>query len=130
MDPELRERKVTDGVRKDFFKVWMRSWEDFSFALPGCESSLDAQRRFVGAVNRIVADAKHPTIGISAHGNVIALLLNHIEHGYGWREADRLRNPDIVKLELTEQGLIWDRHFRLPGIDDIATDHQETPIDW
>ncbi len=130
VDPELRERKVAVGIREDFPEVWRRSWEEFSFALPGCESSLQAQRRFVEAVNRIVRQETSSTIGISAHGNVIALLLNHVEPDYGWREADRLRNPDVVKLDVIGNGLTWDRDFGLPGIDDIVTPHQETPIEW
>ena len=130
VDPDLRERKITEGVRKDFPQLWMRSWKDFSFALPGCENSFDAQRRFVGAVSRIVSDETSPTIAISAHGNVIALMLNHVEPGYGWEEADRLRNPDVVKIDLTDTGLTWDRSFRLAGIDNIVTPHGDTPIDW
>ena len=130
VDPELRERKITDRVRKDFPELWLRSWRDFSFALPGCESSFDAQRRFVGAVTRIVTEEASPTIGISAHGNVIALMLNHMEPGYGSEEADRLRNPDVIKLDLCDGRLGWDRSFRLSGIDHIVTFHEDTPIDW
>ena len=130
VDPDLRERKITDRVRKDFPELWMRSWKDFSFALPGCENSFDAQRRFVGAVSRIVMDEASPTIGISAHGNVIALMLNYLEPGYGWEEADGLRNPDVIKLDLGDRGLRWDRSFRLEGIDNIVTFHEDTPIDW
>ncbi len=130
VDPELRERKITNSVRKDFPELWLRSWKDFSFALPGCENSFDAQRRFVGAVTRIMTDETSPTIGISAHGNVIALMLNHVESRYGWVEADRLRNPDVVKLDLRDGGLSWDRSFHLPGIDNIVSFHEDTPIDW
>ncbi len=130
VDSDLRERKITDRVRKDFPELWLRSWQDFSFALPGCENSFDAQRRFVGAVSRIVTEETCSTIAISAHGNVIALMLNHVEPGYGWEEADGLRNPDVVKLELTGGGLRWDRGFRLSGIDNIVTLHEDTPIDW
>ncbi len=130
VDPDLRERRITDRVRKDFPEVWMRSWRDFSFALPGCETSFDAQRRFVGAVSRIMTAESSPTVGISAHGNVIALLLNHVEAGYGWEQADRLRNPDVVKLDFSPGGLSWDRSFSLPGIDNIVTFHEDTPIDW
>ncbi len=77
-----------------------------------------------------MTDETSPTIAISAHGNVIALMLNHVEPGYGWEEADRLRNPDVVKIDLTDTGLTWDRSFRLAGIDNIVTPHGDTPIDW
>ncbi len=129
VDEDLRERKLVEAIRKDFGEVWRRSWEDFAFALPGCESSLDAQSRFVDAVRRIVR-VESGTIGICAHGNVMGLLLNHLESGYGREEADRMRNPDVVKLVAQDDALIWDRDFRLPGLDDIATDHRDTPIDW
>ena len=129
VDEDLRERKLVETIRKDFGEVWRRSWEDFAFALPGCESSLDAQSRFVDAVSRIVR-VESGTIGICAHGNVMGLLLNHLESGYGRKEADRLRNPDVVRLVAQDGALVWDRNFRLPGLDDIATDHRNTPIDW
>ena len=129
VDEDLRERKLVETIRKDFGEVWRRSWDDFAYALPGCESSLDAQSRFVDAVGRIVR-MESGTIGICAHGNVMGLLLNHLEPGYGREEADRLKNPDVVKLVVQDGALVWDRDFQLPGLGDIATDHRDTPIDW
>ena len=129
VDEDLRERKLVEEIRRDFGEVWRRSWEDFGFALPGCETSLDAQSRFVGAVRRIVR-GESGTIGICAHGNVMGLLLNHLESRYGREEADRIRNPDVVKLVAQDGELVWDPDFHLPGLDDIATDHRDTPIDW
>jgi hypothetical protein len=36
----LRERLLTNEAGLPSDEVWPRSWEDFSFCLPGCESSL------------------------------------------------------------------------------------------
>jgi hypothetical protein len=69
-------------------------------------------------------------VGVCAHGNVIGLLLNHLCSGFGREETDRLRNPDVVKLVVNGDGLVWDDTFRLSGLQDIATDHQDTPVDW
>ena len=130
VENNLQERKVAEGVRDDFREVWQRSWEDFSFALPGCETSFDAQDRFVGAVKQILKEEASSSIAICAHGNVMGLLLNHLEPTYRRAEADRMRNPDIVKLVANGDDFVWDREFELPGLDDIATDHRDTPIDW
>ena len=126
---DLRERNLANGVRIDFQEVWDRSWADFAFALPECESSFQAQNRFVRAVREITQDRSGP-IGICGHGNVMALLLNHLEPTYGREDADRLRNPDVVKLVVEEAGLRWDSEFNLPGLDDVATHARETPVDW
>jgi 2,3-bisphosphoglycerate-dependent phosphoglycerate mutase len=125
----LRERNVAGGVRDDFRDVWLRSWEDFSFALPGCETSFAAQDRFIRGVRKIVEDEAGSSIAVCAHGNVMGLLLNHLDANYGRAETDLMRTPDVVKLIGKGDALVWDRDFRLPGLDDIATDHKETPID-
>jgi hypothetical protein len=60
----------------------------------------------------------------------MTLLLNHLEPTYGREDADRLRNPDVVKLVIEEAGLRWDSEFELPGLDGVATHARETPVDW
>ena len=124
---DLRERLVVQGIVDDFSDIWRRSWDDFNFAMPGCESSLDAQKRFVAAVEDILAGNKRETIGISAHGNVIGLFLNHIHPAFGKAEAEALTNPDVVRV-LAGDRFIWDQEFRLPGLENIATNHLETPF--
>ncbi len=124
---DLRERLVAKEIVKDFQEIWRRSWGDFNFALPGCESSLDAQQRFVAAVKDIFAGYSDKTIGISTHGNVMGLLLNHIDRAFGREQADRLTNPDVVRVVANDR-LVWDREFRLPGLENIATDYKETPV--
>ena len=124
---DLRERLVAKEIVRDCQEIWRRSWDDFNFALPGCESSLDAQKRFVAAVNDIFAGYSHKTIGISTHGHVMGLFLNHIDGAFGREQADRLKNPDVVRVVAGDR-LVWDREFRLPGLEDIATDHKETPV--
>src|SRR5262245_51619567 len=47
---DLRERHVVDTVADDFSEIWKKSWADFHFSMPGCESSFQAQTRFVKAV--------------------------------------------------------------------------------
>ena len=124
---DLRERLGAKEIVKDFQEIWLRSWDDFNFALPGCESSLDAQQRFVAAVKDIFAGHSHKSIGISTHGHVIGLFLNHLDCAFGREQAERLKNPDVVRVVASDR-LVWDREFRLPGLENIATDHKETPV--
>jgi 2,3-bisphosphoglycerate-dependent phosphoglycerate mutase len=129
MEPELRERRIAHTVRTDFAELWQRSWNDFSFALPGCESSHEAQERFVAAVYELLAHV-NGTVGVCAHGNVIGLLLNHLDTSFGLDRASQLRNPDIIALDYRNDTLTWDTAYKLDGMDHIATDAGDTPIDW
>ena len=124
---DLRERLITKEIIDGFYDVWCRSWDDFEFALPGCESSADAQVRFVRAVSAIADRTTHQT-AVCSHGNVIGLLLNYIDSTAGRKEAEGLTNPDVVKVIMQNDTLVWDRSFRLDGLVQFATDHRETPF--
>jgi 2,3-bisphosphoglycerate-dependent phosphoglycerate mutase len=125
----LHERILAPSVRTDFRELQERSWSDRDFALPECESSREAQSRFVGEIEA-VASEEAGTVGVCAHGNVIGLLLDHLRPDLGRSAAERLRNPDVVCLNLARGRLVWDSAFALDGLDAIATDASRTPIDW
>ena len=125
----LHERNISGGIDRNFYETWRRSWEDFSFRIPGCESSADAQTRFLAAVNGILSEPVGGTIGICSHGNVIGLLLNAIDSRFGIKETEVLRTPDVIKIVADDGRLRWDRFFHLPDVHAISTDHRETPVD-
>jgi len=125
---DLRERLVVKTWVEDFEEVWSRSWTDFEYALPGCEPSMPAQDRFARAVVTIVEECADGPIAISSHGNVIALFLNWIDGAAGREEADALTNPDVLRISRRDDAFIWDREFRLPGLEEIASDYRETPV--
>jgi 2,3-bisphosphoglycerate-dependent phosphoglycerate mutase len=126
---ELRERLVLKEITDGFYEIWCRSWDDFNFALPGCETSAEAQNRFVRAVKAIVDEYSQKPIAISTHGNVIGLFLNWVDNSTGRKEAEQLKNPDVVRVVRRDGVFAWDRNFRLRGLETIATDHRETPVD-
>ena len=126
----LRERRITDKLRKDFEEVMRRSWEDFSYALPGCENSQDAQERVGRAVDQIVRDYPGQTVAISSHGNAISLYLNSLDPTFGHDEMFSIRNPDVVKLQSTPSGVTRYASFELPGLQTLSSHHRESPIDW
>jgi 2,3-bisphosphoglycerate-dependent phosphoglycerate mutase len=129
IEPDLRERLITLTIVEDFQDIWRRSWEDFDFALPGCESSTIAQRRFVQAVTSISERYSDNTIAICAHGNVIGLFLNSIDNAVGREQAEAFRNPDVIKIDVRAGTFSWDRYFSVVGLEKTATEHGETPVD-
>ena len=125
---DLRERLLTNEAGLPSDEVWRRSWEDFSFCLPGCESSLAAQARICRAIGGI-AESVEGTSAIFTHGNVIPLFLNTLTRTVGRAEAEALTNPDVLKVSWRSGAFAWDRAFRLPGLARIATDHRQTPVE-
>ncbi len=124
---DLREGVLVKGIVENFNEIWRQSWDDFNLARSGCESAFDVQKRFVAAVEDILARHTSETIGISAHGLVIGLFLNYIDPAFGRVQAEGLKNPDVVRVAAGGR-LVWDQEFRLPELDGIATDYQETPV--
>ena len=127
---DLREVDIINSLRTDFSDIWQRAWEDFSFALPDCESHGEAQKRFLAAVGSILLESSGKTIAICAHGAVIGLLLHAIEPHSGRQQADVLTNPDVLCVDIHGDNWTWDRAFKLPGLSQVVSHHTETPIDW
>lgn len=126
----LRERRITLQLREDFEDVMRRSWEDFSYALPGCENSQDAQERMGRTIDQIVRDYPGQRVAVSSHGNAISLYLNSLDPTFGHDEMFSIRNPDVMKLQATPMKVTHDSIFELPGIQELSSDHRDSPIDW
>jgi broad specificity phosphatase PhoE len=96
--------------------------------MPGCENSQSAQKRFVAAVSKTADQNPGTALGVSSHGNVIGLFLNHIDDGFHREATETLRNPDVIRVVADAGEFHWDREFRLRGLDTIATSHSATPL--
>ncbi len=125
----LHERKISKTLIENFHAVWRQSWEDFDFALPGCESNRQAQSRFIETVRAVVRESPSQTIGICTHGAVIGLLLHIIEQGAGREQSEALTNPDVLRVVIDGEHWNWDRDFQLPGLLALTSHPDETPID-
>lgn len=126
---DLRERLISKELINNFAHVWRKSWEDFHFALPGCETSANAQDRFVSTMVEISRVDAGRVVGVSTHGNVMGLFLNFVDPTAGMSDTDNLSNPDVVRVISDGGAFSWDRDFKLSGLDGIATDHLDTPIE-
>ncbi|MEQ1875363.1 MAG: histidine phosphatase family protein [Bdellovibrionia bacterium] len=127
---ELEERVIAKALIPDFDVHWEKSWTDFHYALPECESSHQAQARFIRAVKRIAIDNRGETIGISTHGNVIALFFHHLDPTFLQAHADRIRNPDVFRIQAGDEGFNWDRAFKADGLEHFSTDYTTVPLDF
>ena len=105
---------------------YQRSWEDFTYALPGCESAQATQDRVHAAVAAICERTTASVLAISSHGNALSLLLNRLEPRFHMERAAAMRYPYVYRLTFDATSLRWDEGFRAPLLDEFATGRHET----
>jgi 2,3-bisphosphoglycerate-dependent phosphoglycerate mutase len=104
MEPDLQERRLGGGVFEDFFKAVEVTWQNPSFAHPGGESSVMAQKRGIAVVQRLLE--KHPAeyIVLSTHGNLMALVLQTFNPSVDFAFWKSLTMPDVYRLDIRQSG--------------------------
>lgn len=104
IEPDLRERELGSAVFDDFFKAVEVTWQDPSFAHPGGESSVNAQKRGIAVVKRLLK--RHPieNIVLSTHGNLMTLILQAFDSSIDFRFWKSLSMPDVYKLSISQSG--------------------------
>ena len=104
MELDLQERRLGDGVFEDFFKAVEETWRNPTFAHPGGESNVIAQKRGIAVVQQLLV--KHPAqhIVISTHGNLMALVLQIFDPSVDFMFWKSLTLPDIYKLNISQSG--------------------------
>jgi 2,3-bisphosphoglycerate-dependent phosphoglycerate mutase len=98
LEPDLRERKLSDGLIDNWIEVIERSWADRDFKLPGCESARECQDRVFACIERILPADSTNTIAACSHGNAIALFINRIEPSFGFEAWRAMRNPHVFEF--------------------------------
>jgi 2,3-bisphosphoglycerate-dependent phosphoglycerate mutase len=101
VDDRLVERVLSSTPLPDWRSHLQASFTDPDYCLPGGESSRAALARAV-AVLRDVGGHPAATTVIVTHGNLLALLLRHCDEHVGFAEWERLTNPDVFVVSLTE----------------------------
>ena len=109
-EPKLRERVLSLEPRADWFELLRHSFEDASFKLSGAESGLDATARILN----IVAQTNGPTILVT-HGNLLALLLQHVDNRFDFDTWRTLSNPDVYRLEIVDNSWSVNRVWSAPA---------------
>ncbi|WP_339321179.1 histidine phosphatase family protein [Paenibacillus sp. FSL W8-0194] len=113
---ELRERTLAaDHVHipgEQFADCKKRLYDDFRYALPGGESSEEAQRRGTEAFMQLLRRHPGKKLALGTHGDIMTLILNFFDSKFGfafWRSTSM---PDVYKLvfedlKLTEVTRCW-----------------------
>jgi 2,3-bisphosphoglycerate-dependent phosphoglycerate mutase len=104
MEVDLQERRLGDRVFEGFFKAVEVTWQNPSFAYPGGESSVMAQKRGIAVVQRLLE--KHPAqhIVLSTHGNLMAFVLQTFDPSVDYIFWKSLTMPDVYKLIISQSG--------------------------
>ena len=88
---DLRERRLSHEPISNFIEIIEQSWADFDFALPGCESAGEAQRRALSTINGLAEENSRRQIVISTHGQLLSLFLHHVDPSFGFDRGGRCR---------------------------------------
>lgn len=94
----LKERHLSNGMIDNWHELVRESWNDFGFALPGCESAFDCQQRIRKCIETIAAAKSGKTRVISSHGNAIALFLSTIDRTFGFEQWQAMQNPQVFHI--------------------------------
>ena len=103
---DLRERLLSTALHDDWEASLTRAWEDSDLALPGAESGRSAQRRAMAILDLLrTRHASGGRLVLGSHGNLISLVLQHLEPGIG---VDfHLAMPMPALYRLTHDGARW-----------------------
>lgn len=109
IEEDLRERKLKEEHSvEDWKSLLEKSWKDFSFSLPNCESGFSCQQRISNCISKLVKMNRAKTLLVSSHGNAIGLYLNKLDPSFGFQQWESMRNPDLFKITFLEDEPIWE----------------------
>ena len=101
IDERLVERVLCAGFVTDWQHHLEASFRDLDFCLEGGESSRAAMRRIVSVVDELQQHSAETTL-LATHGNIMALLLKYFDDAVGFTEWQKLTNPDVYRIALTQ----------------------------
>ena len=101
LDERLVERVLCAGFMNDWQQHLEASFRNLDLCLEGGESSRAAMRRIVSVVDEIQQHPAEITL-LATHGNLMALLLRYFDDAVGFAEWQKLTNPDVYRIALTQ----------------------------
>ncbi len=100
-DARLSERILSPEPLVDWLDILQESFVNPDMKVAGGESSREAAERGTGVVEDILkSDAEHAIV--VTHGNLMALLLQHVDPSVGFKEWSLLTNPDVFLLTVND----------------------------
>jgi 2,3-bisphosphoglycerate-dependent phosphoglycerate mutase len=109
---DLRERKLKERFIVDSWEGLVeQAWNDFSYALPNCESGEVCQTRVMDSITHLANTHSDNTLLISSHGNAIGLYLNKLDSTFGYSQWKAMKNPDLFKIVYTGTSPTWEKDY-------------------
>ncbi|MDP8925085.1 MAG: histidine phosphatase family protein [Chloroflexota bacterium] len=110
IDDRLAERVLCGAPLVDWRERLRASFDDVDLCLDGGESSRVAMARGAAAL-RDALDGARPVVVVT-HGNLLALLLRHLDDRSGFTAWERLTNPDVFSITVLADALRVERIWR------------------
>lgn len=103
-DERLAERVLSSDNLPDWYEKLSETFTDLDRTYEGGESSREAMKRIVDVIEEVRQSGVNNAIVVT-HGNVLALLLHHYDHTFGFEQWEQLRNPDVFVLKSDMNGV-------------------------
>lgn len=98
IEEDLKERKISEIPVEDFNSALNKLWSDWDFSFDGGESNLEAQRRGINLLNKVLKKYAGKKIVMGTHGNIMVLIMNYFDSIYDFNFWKNLSMPDVYKL--------------------------------
>jgi 2,3-bisphosphoglycerate-dependent phosphoglycerate mutase len=99
IDERLIERVLSTRELADWVTALRSTFEDFDLSFAGGESSRVATQRVVEVFNSAMLSPARTSV-IVTHGNLMTLLLKHLNPEVDFTFWQQLKNPDVYHIEL------------------------------
>ncbi|WP_100012976.1 histidine phosphatase family protein [Lentibacillus sediminis] len=108
MNQQLTERVLSTENLSDWLPKLRATFDDMDLRYAGGESSREAMKR-IGEVLQGVWESEAENTIIVTHGNLMSLLLKHINEEFGFGEWKKLSNPDVFLLTNDRDNVAFER---------------------
>ncbi|MFS0655096.1 histidine phosphatase family protein [Bacillus sp. 179-C3.3 HS] len=98
IDDSLSERVLSNKSLDDWVEKLKLSFTDLNFKCEGGESSQEAMERIVEILHEQIHLEADQTLFVT-HGNLMSLLLKHVDPNIGFNEWKNLSQPDVYVLK-------------------------------
>jgi len=105
LDARWMERRLSPEPIDHWREVVARSFVDPDFRVPGGESGREVLERGRAALDAVFARGGDLPV-VASHGQLISLLLHHIDPSFGFASWESLANPDVFELERNGSGAL------------------------
>jgi 2,3-bisphosphoglycerate-dependent phosphoglycerate mutase len=108
IDPRLAERRMSAEPIAHWRDMVRRSFDEPELRAPGGESARETLDRGRAALAAVLASGRRLPVVVS-HGQLLALLLNELQPGFGYAGWASLRNPDAFRVVQAPSGFRVER---------------------